>query len=255
MKVQIPKVFQENWNKTIASHMMVNPIIRNILTDEQLDQWRYESYKNLQVEKLYMTGKQLWNLSYKIPTEDFAIETMLQEQIITGGNNVFVTFDSSISSDTDVLNGITKMKSVIMKRHKLNSLNFVMIDTYISLIENKYKMLQAHKYKYVDQKCVIKYVKFIEEHQNGEINKYGIDFLYKCNFKNASTVLTKLEDAFFLSGKKWSGKEKNELNDDAQLEIFINMTKKFPNSIKIMVTKDKKLGIKCKNNKIGIYKW
>ncbi len=209
-----------------------------------IHQWRWDTYQNLGNANYY-TLADIQAMNEKLPNENMVITTMMQEKINQGYQVIFVTFDSSTVCNIDIFKKLPKIKRTLRETYD-QDIYLVFVDTYISLIENKYKLANKNKYhSNVKSKLLDKYVRFVEGHSTGEyFGNCGIDFIYKVDFMTASEKLVKEERKIINSG--FQIKAKNEQNDNAQLAILNDIKNENKHSKCVVFSNDRGLLKKSK---------
>lgn len=218
----------------------------DMLKGDDVHQWRFDTYQNLGVQKNYSL-RDIRLLNAQFPTEQTVISTMMKEKENQGYQVVYMGFDSSTVCDIDVLGTISRLKRDLQNMYG-EPIYLVFVDTYISLVENKYKLANIEKYKWVKPELLEKYVEFVESNSTGEYDgTYGIDFIYKVDFLTASKALV-YEESIPIDPR--SGvREKNEWNDNAQIGL-LSQFKQSHGDLCVMLSNDKGLLWKCKQ--IGV---
>ncbi len=220
----------------------VEVFYKEMLTEQEIHQWRYDSYQDLTTRRRYSL-RDIQALNAELPSESMVISTMMLEKMNQGKKVVFMAFDSSTVCDVDVLKMIEKIKAEMHAMYD-QEIYLVFVDTYISLIENKYKLANVSNYKCVNPKYLKKYVKFVESHSTGEYEgNNGIDFIYKVDFMTASKTLSVEEWRPIVNPR---GNKKNEQNDNAQLDILSDLRGGIKDIACLMLSHDKGMLGKCK---------
>ncbi len=234
-------------NKYVATGVNIYSNCKHMLTLNEVHQWRYDSYQDLLTRRSYTLGD-IKALNVQFPTEDLVISTIMKEKENQGYHIIYMAFDSSTVCDVDVLNKIKNIKTIFENKYDSPVFLFF-VDTYISLIENKYKLANIEKYKCVTPEYLQKYINFVESNSTGEFNgDYGIDFIYKVDFLSASEALCVEEAIPILNVNKI--REKNERNDNAQIEILSDLRGRMNSIDCIILTHDKGMIEKCKKKNI-----
>lgn len=216
------------------------------LNTEDIHQWRWDTYQKLKGIHTY-TLKDIQNMNARLPTENMIITTMLKEKTNQGYQVIFISFDSCIVCSVDIFKKMPSIKKSLKEEYD-QEIYLVLVDTYISLIENKYKLANIDKYYHISHKTLKKYVNFIENHESGEFEYHcGIDFIYKVDFIAASNQLIIEEDKVIVLSSRV--KEKNEQNDNAQLAILKNIETDNVHSKCAIFSNDKGMLKKSKNMK------
>ena len=223
---------------------------RSLMNEGQIASWRKWTYDNLESRRNFNINE-LLSLSNSFPKDtdilqiQDAILKQLREDIILGNIShediVFVMIDSSVMCSFKIEDIMEDMLKAAKDNNKLDEIvKFVIIDTHIGQTENGYKMLNKEKYPCVD-------FNILEENLNilsfGEYNIKNSDIqipIIKTDFLLDNHVLTELENEL-LKKSKWKYGFRNEINDDAQLQILCRMIGSIPQSYGLLISNDKKL--------------
>lgn len=219
---------------------------RSLMNEGQIASWRKWTYDNLDLKPTFKI-KELVNFSDMFPKNTTVsqiqdgILKQLREDIVLGNIShediVFVMIDSSVMCSFK----IEDMLKAAKDKNKLDdAIKFVIIDTHIGQAENGYKVLRKEKYPCVD-------FNILEDNLNilsfGEYTSENNDIkstIIKTDFLLDNHVLTGLEDNLLLNSK-WMPGLRNEINDDAQLQILCQLIDRIPQSHGLLISNDKKL--------------
>jgi hypothetical protein len=169
----------------------------------------------------------------------------LEESLVFGDIShedlVFVICDSSVMCDFKVQNMLSRARNQM----NLPNAEFILLDTHIGHAENTYKMEHAASYNCVNFKVLqsnLKYLRPCGEDTPEIHSKKASDHtvVMKTDFLMDNHVLTALEDEW-LKTKKWVKGCRNEINDDAQLDILCKFVKRVPHSRGIIISNDRGL--------------
>lgn len=219
---------------------------RSLMNEGQIASWRKWTYDNLDSQQFFKI-KTLKNFSDMFPKDTTipqiqdAILQQLKEDLILGNIShediVFVMFDSSVMCSFK----IEDMLKAAKEKNKLDdAIKFVIIDTHIGKAENGYKILHKERYPCVDFNILednLNILSFGEYTTENLDNKHSI---IKTDFLLDNHVLTELEDAILMK-RKWVSGFRNEINDDAQLQILCRLIDHIPHSHGLIISNDKKL--------------
>lgn len=229
----------------MASSQVIYGKGRSLMNEGQIASWRKWTYDNLDLQQFFKI-EELLNFSDIFPKDTTvsqiqdAILEQLREDIVLGNISyediVFVMIDSSVMCSFKIEDMLKKAKD----EYKLDGVKFIIIDTHIGQAENSYKMLRKKKYPCVD-------FNILEDNLNilsfGEYNSknHNIKFsTIKTDFLLDNHVLTCLEDDLLMK-TNWLSGFRNEINDDAQLQILCRFIDRIPNSHGLIISNDKKL--------------
>lgn len=229
----------------MASALFIKPMVFNQLSEEQILTWRKETYSRL---KEYITYSPNDMLSIK-PTKITTLESMsisMKNKLISFrttnelkfSKSIFIMIDSCILGKKTIPTIISDLK----QKWNLYQTNIIIIFSHISITENYYKLYNKDKYPDINFKCLNFNLDLLEKKipfkmANISILKTDISFDNKMLFKE--------EKQFLQLNKSWNGKDRNEINDNAQLEILIHMNKIFSKDC-FMITRDRDLIQKTK---------
>lgn len=240
----------------MATSQVIYYKARSLMNEGQIAAWRKWTYDNLDYQHFFKI-KELMNFSdifpkdTTIPQIQDAILQQLKEDIVLGNIShediVFVMFDSSVMCSFK----IEDMLNAAKENNNLDdTIKFVIIDTHIGQAENGYKVLKKEKYPCVD-------FNILEDNLNimsfGEYTteNHGIKHsIIKTDFILDNHVLTGLEDTLLLKSK-WMPGFRNEINDDAQLDILCRFIDRIPGSHGLIISNDKKLFQKAKKKEFS----
>lgn len=218
---------------------------RSLMNEGQIAAWRKWTYENLDSQEKFKI-KELLNFLDIFPKDTTILQIQdvilqqLKEDIIMGNIShediVFVMFDSSVMCSFKIEDMLTAAK----KKNNLNDVKLVIIDTHIGQAENGYKILHKERYPCVNFNILEDNLNILhsEEYTTGNHDiKYSI---IKTDFFLDNHVLTELEDSLLLKNK-WMSGFRNEVNDDAQLQIICKFINCIPGSHGLIISNDKKL--------------
>lgn len=226
------------------------------MSEGQIASWRKWTYDNLDLKPIFKT-KELLKFSDMFPKNTTisqiqdGILKQLREDIVLGNIShediVFVMIDSSVMCSFK----IEDMLKAAKDNNKLDdAIKFVIIDTHIGQAENGYKVLRKEQYPCVDFNIlednlnILSFGEYISENHGIKSTIIKTDFLLDNN------VLTWLEDTMLI-GAKWMPGCRNEINDDAQLQILCQLIERIPQSHGLLISNDKKLLRKAKEHELN----
>lgn len=223
------------------------------MKEGQIASWRMWAFENLDSVNKF-TKKELLSFMDIAPTDlspfqmQEAILEQLREDIILGGIShedvVFVICDSSVMCKHKIEDMINAAKK------RMHDAVFVLIDTHVGRAENMYKLTREGSYKQVnfdklrsnlnilsgDEQCKKVYMKK---------PKTQVAVIHT-NFFTDNFILTVLEDEY-LKNNKWKQGSRNEVNDDAQLQILSRIVEHMPGSSGLIISNDKGIVRKVSN--------
>ncbi len=241
-------------SQIVANNYIIFPQFRNEFTEGQIYNWRLYCYQSLdkyqQFTREDMTS--FMDICYNNINNNIKLEYFIESLVLTEINTyniVFMTVDSNIICQYDIFDGMSNMHQKLINNGIKNPL-IVYIDTYISKIENLYKLKNPEKYKNVNFEYIKHYFQFInEENMFYDDNEVKVDFMYHYHIEDACKLLIEEEQNYF-SINKSTYKAINEINDNVQLNIMLELKQKFIGSHSILLTNDKQLISKCHKNNI-----
>lgn len=235
----------------MASCQIVFNKARSLMSEGQIANWRKWTYDNLKAkEKFSLKDLNALEDIYPSGTTPLQMQeamlSQIQEDIILGTIShediVFIICDSSVMCSHTIDNMLASAKDFI----KNDNSKFIIIDTHIGHAENTYKMINMDKYTCVDFTILKDNLDIMSCKKE---NSFNNTVVIKTNFFIDNHILTYLEDNL-LNKKKWIKGCRNEMNDDAQLQILAQLVEYFPHSNGIMFSNDRALA--NKTDKKGI---
>jgi hypothetical protein len=225
----------------MANAQLIRPNVFPCMTEEQVLTWRTATYGNLRDRTTYSKTDMLSMVPTTVLSMDQIRESIRKRMVMyqsTGHlpahqESVFVMIDSCVLGVQALPTIITRLK----KDHGLQRNNLVLVVSQINMTENNYKMLHQTNYP-----CI-----------NFNRLSYNLDLLNgKTKFRMKNIVILKTdlvfdnkvlfqeECKFLQANKQWSGSDRNEINDNAQLEMLLRLKDMFSKEC-FMVSRDKGL--------------
>jgi len=238
----------------VANSIMIYPQYRRCFTDGQIQSWRIDSLTNLGIYKKY-SFEQIDNfMDVEI---DNNLSKMVQlnfikEQLVFGNvlpnQIVFVSVDSNIVCKYNILDEISKIRDSVKTKFYIENAKIIFIDTFISRIENNYKLIKNHQYPGINLEYVENYIKFVDN-QSMFFDENAVDYIHNVNMLHACNILNNEEIKYFSNnGEVHCARQ--EINDNAQLEILLQFRDSIPESKMVFLTLDKGLQLKCVDNNV-----
>lgn len=243
--------------KIIANSTIIYQQFRNEITEGKRLNWRMTVNNNVG-NKMRFTEKDIDNMmdiDNGININDMVKLNFLMEKLVLGEITpeqiVFISFDSNIVCEFDICEYISYVRESTKLLLGITNPIIVFIDTYISSLENKYKLGRQELFDNYKIKNIKNYFKFI----NGETMFYdgsSVDYIHKVEESYACNVLDKEESQFFSTYDNCyiNPGVIQEINDNSQLEILLRFRDNIVGSNLIFLTKDKGLQSKCIENGI-----
>jgi hypothetical protein len=224
----------------MATSLLIAPAFFKQISEEQVLTWRQETYSKIFNNMLYSKNDIL--ALKKSPIMSFEkIKESIKNRLImcqsTGkliySESVFIMIDSCIISKYP----LTKVLSKIKNTCNLNNKNMILIVSQIHMTENYYKCANKEKYPCVNFNCLNYNLDLLE----GKIEfKMKNILILETNIVFDNKILFQEEKKFLQLNKTWEFKDRNEINDNAQLELLIHMNKMFSKEC-YFVSRDNKL--------------
>lgn len=231
----------------MANSMFIKPQTYSDLSESQIYQWRKETYENLNSKRSY-TKEELKNFINIQPPSMCELLEEIDDQIkeakILGKLNhrqdIFIYIDSSSMCKLSIP---TMIQKIFLKYPEMKYSNLILVFSHISKAENMYKFVN----NYPDV--------------NYNILSFNMDLLtQKIQFrmKNVFILTTNLildnkllmiEEKDYLSiFKKWKDQNiKNEINDNAQIQLTLVLMEYFKYKKCFILSHDRMLCNKVKN--------
>jgi hypothetical protein len=251
-------------DRNMATSQVIYHKGRNLMNEGQIAAWRKWTYDNLDIQENFKISDLKHFPDISPPDRNIlhiqdAILAQLQEDIILGEIShediVFVIIDSSVMCKF-------RIEDMLLAAHdkmRIENAKFVIVDTHIGKAENNYKMINKDKYPCVKFEILeenldaLATMSFKVNHDEN----IGMDkSIIKTDFFLDNHILTELEDSW-LNKKKWVSGCRNEINDDAQLQILCQLVGHLPDSHGLMISNDKRLIQKTKkksrNSRLNIH--
>lgn len=224
----------------MANSQLIYPEVYIKISEGQILTWRKETYSNLKDKKKY-SKESIMNLSSSSIMSIEEIKNSIKNRLImyqstgilSNLESVFVIIDSCVLCKHALPTIISKFK----KDYNLNDKNLILVISNINLTENYYKIQYKKNYPQVNFNRLMYNLNFIEGKK--EFKMKNIIFLHTdIIFDNK--VLIQEEVNFLHLNNNWSSKDRNEINDNAQLGILIHLNNMFSKDC-YLISSDKRL--------------
>lgn len=231
----------------MANSIFIKPQMYSDLTESQIYAWRKETYENLNSKRIY-TQDELKNFINIQPPSMHELLEEISDQIkeakilgkLTNKQDIFIYIDSSSMCKLSIP---TMIQKIFLKYPEMKNSNLILVFSHISKAENMYKFV--NNYPGVNYKIL----------------SFNMDLLTKkipFRMKNVFILTTNLlldnkllmiEEQDYLSiFKKWKDPNiKNEINDNAQIQLTLELMLYFKNKKGLILSHDKMLCNKVKN--------
>lgn len=172
----------------------------------------------------------------------------LREQFVLGKRHpediVFLAVDSNVACQYDVVEGLSNIRENLVKNGFSENAYIILIDTYVSRLENEYKLENPYKYMDVNMNNIEKYLSLV----NGDMmfDDNIVDYIHNVDQSTAYKLMYEEEVKYYSGEKYYYGKLKNEINDNVQLEILLKFRDHYVGSSLVFFTKDNGLKKKCR---------
>jgi len=230
----------------MATSIFIKPQSYSELSESQIYEWRKDTYCNLNSKRTYTLDELKQFLNIEPPTISELMEEIsdqIKEAKIMGKlenkQDVFIYIDSSSMCRISIP---TMIQRIFLKYHHLKKSNLILIFSHISKAENLYKFVNYYP-------CV----KYNTLNFNMDLLTQKVPFKM-CNVFIITTnllmdnKLLMIEEKDYLNiFKKWKDSNiKNEINDNAQIQIMIKILLYFSNKKGIIISHDKMMCNKVK---------
>jgi hypothetical protein len=223
---------------TMATSQLIHPDVFTSLTEGQVLTWRQQTYGNLTARVNYTRANMLsldkspvMSLErIKDSIKDRLIMYKSTGQLSTTAESVFVMIDSCVLG----VHALPSILSRLRKEHKLERKNLVLVVSHINMTENNYKIAHQSKYPCINFKRLIYNMKFLEGKEAFRMRNVVI---LKTDLVFDNKILFGEEHEFLRLYGRWEPKDRNEINDNAQLEMLIQLNDMFSNKC-FMISRD-----------------
>lgn len=230
----------------MANSIFIKPQSYSELSESQIYEWRKNTYDNLNSKRSY-TLDELKNFLNIEPPSIYELMEEISDQIkeakilgkLENKQDIFIYIDSSSMCKVSIP---TMIQKIFLKYPNLKNSNLILIFSHISKVENLYKFINYYP-------CV-KYNTL-----NFNMNMLTKQIPFK--MRNVVIITTNLlmdnkllmiEEKDYLNHfKKWKNPNiKNEINDNAQIQIMIEILLHFRTKKGIIISHDKMMCNKIK---------
>lgn len=241
----------------IANNINIYPQHLHKISEGKIACWRYLCEKNMNNHTKY-TQKDFDNFMDVDTNYDITNMinlTTIQEKIVLGeiepSQIVFLAIDSNVVCKYDILEEIKHVRQNIINKGITQNPIIVFIDTYVSQIENEYKLQNKHLYQNVNFEYIENYFKFTKQ-QTMFYDNSTIDYSYNVNFHHYNKIVMEVEQEMFKNVNERIDLQgiRQEINDNVQLKTLLYFKNSITYSNVVFLTQDKSLKYKCFNNNI-----
>ena len=241
-----------------ATSQFINPEFYLDLTEKQVCAWRNLTYTNLHKEYVFNFNDLCTLPDINIYSLDEIKESICDRMFyfkqsgqIKYNDSVFIMIDSCILGKYTLPVIITKFK------HEFNlfNKNIILILSHINMTENNYKMIKKTKYPDIN----FNKLEFNLDILNGKKTlKFKNIVIINTDISFDNKILLQEEINYLHYHNNWDYGVRNEINDNAQLEMLASILNMFPQKHGFFITQDqyliKKINqINKNNNKIHLY--
>lgn len=211
----------------MATSYLIAPQSFNNISEGQILTWRKNTYSNLNKSLTYTPSDMKDLKESNIMTFDEIKESIKERLIMFKSlghlnytDSVFVMIDSCVLCKYALPTIIAKLK----KKYDLNNKNVILIASQINITENYYKFINKKKYPQIDFNRLDYNMKFIEGKYQFKMNNI---IILKTDIIFDNKILIEAEKDFLQCNKIWSSKDRNEINDNAQLKLLVKLHNMF----------------------------
>jgi hypothetical protein len=229
----------------MASSYFINPNMYDKLSEGQICMWRSITYNNIETNHNF-DKTNLLNLDEMPILSTDEIKDLIIDQLFhlkqigkfIHNKTIFIMFDSCVLSNQTIPNLISKFK----KDLKIQKTNIVIILSNIGMTENIYKMYNKKKYPFVSFGKLRYNMNILSGKTQLKMKNIAILNTDLC-FDNK--ILIQEEKKYLKKNTSWINGSRNEINDNAQLQIMNIISDMFPKMCGYLLTTDKELLNKC----------
>lgn len=222
----------------MASSIYIKPESFYHLSESQICMWRKYTYNNLGEQKQFTLDDLKKYTIETPPSIEYCLDEIKKQVIqskITGklsySNSTFVYIDSSTMCRVTIP---TIIKKMFIKYPKIKKTNIIIIFSEIAKAENLYKFTTNYpnvNYKHLQFNLDLLYGKI-------EFKMKNIDVIHT-NIYFDNKLLMNEEYSYLLKYLNWQHANiKNELNDNAQIEMMVMINKYFNLNNSVFISHD-----------------
>lgn len=211
----------------MATSQYIAPAFFKNMTEEQVLTWRIQTYSDVS-KNFEFTDKEILSLQ---KTETMSLEDIkesIKKKMIMFQmrgylkhlKSVFVMIDSCILGKY----ALPTILSKFTKSYNLDNKNIILVISNINRTENYYKIFNSKNYPGINFNILNYNLDLLEgkikfKRQNIIIFETDIIFDNKVLFQEEKKILQKK--------KYWTSRDRNEINDNAQIELLIHLNNMF----------------------------
>lgn len=242
----------------MALSTIIFPTVFEQLTEEQVLTWRMDTYNNIGNSKKYkkkhmLSIKSSNSMSYDLIERSIKRKIHMYKAIgkLSSDDIIFVMVDACTLCKKELPTIIQELRCLYSR---LTNINIILVVSNINLTENKSKIIKEKKSHNTSD---TKKTNFINKYGNVDFNilQKNLDYLEgKINMENIGNVailntgivfdnkVLYQEERLFLRNHNnmWDIKDRNQINDNAQLTILIHLYNMFSKEC-FMITRDNDL--------------
>jgi hypothetical protein len=211
----------------MATSQLIAPSFFKKLNEEQVLTWRKETYSNLHELKTF-SEQDILSLKSTTSASYETIQKKIKKKLISFtatnrlsfSNSVFIMVDSCVLGRFPLPTIISNLK----KDYDLKQTNLILVVSQIGLTENYYKFVKKENYPGINFNRLNYNLDLLEGKTEFKMKNIAI-LETELIFDNK--VLFQEEQKFLQLNKSWKSKDRNEINDNAQLELLIQLNKMF----------------------------
>lgn len=226
--------------KQMANSMFIEPAMYERLSEGQILTWREQVYSNLGGRTSYSRTKlaaiaESATMSFDEIRESITDRILLNKSLgkMEHSHSVFVMIDSCVLGRHALPTIVSNVKRDLNLRHK----NLILVLSQINQTENAYKFTKQDKYPSIN---------FRRLQYNVDMLKGKIEFKMKniiiieTDLVFDNKILIDEEERMLKKRQSWKPKDRNEINDNAQLSLLVEINRMFGRDC-ILVSSDQGL--------------
>jgi hypothetical protein len=236
----------------MATSKLIAPAFFKQLTEGQILTWRQKTYFNVNKNMEFLKDEILSLDNQSILSLDRIKDLLLKQIKIYNSiipfqlsNSVFVMVDSCVLGKYT----LPKILLDFKKKYNLQTQKIIIIVSQINLTENIYKFNNKEKYPNINFRSLYFNLNLLTGREKFKMDNI---ILLETDIIFDNKMLFQVETEFLKKNKSWNFRDRNELNDNAQLEMIAEINKMFRNQC-FFISKDRNLlkKIKTKPNIIS----
>jgi hypothetical protein len=230
----------------MANSTFIKPQIYSSLTESQIYEWRKDSYENINSKRIYTKDELKNYINIQSPSMYELLEE-ISDQIkeakilgkLTNKKDIFIYIDSSSMCKLSIP---TMIQKLFLKYPEIKNSNLILVFSHISKAENMYKFV--NNYPYVNYNILSFNMDLLTQQIPFKMKNV---FILTTNLLLDNKLLMIEEQDYLSIFKKWKNPNiKNEINDNAQIQLTLELMTYFKNKKGFILSHDKMLCNKVK---------